>query len=356
MLKITELNGEEKYTADFIGLPKKLYSKKTITQNEKDERAVLSGMHILSGSFTVYPFLLYDGENASGRFIITLYPGDDNAYIGFFECIESQEYARAIFDYAKAFAAGHGKKKLIGPYDASFWIKYRLKTDNFDLPYTGEPYNMPYYYKMFCDNGFTVLKRYITNGYPRMPRSGSFRDEYIERYNACLKNGYTFKSPNSKNIDIMMAQCYQIISALYSDFPCYKPISEDEFMHLYSYLKYVADKKFMKMAYLNGEPVGFLICFPDYSNSLYKAKLTLLDYLTVIAKRIRSGKYIWLYMGVMPEHRGLGKALTNSILNEQIKKRASFLMALIKDDNVNNAYLPEIMESVNEYVLMECDL
>lgn len=354
MLSIIALNGEEKYISDFIELPKRLYDKKTITQNEKEELAIINGAHVLSGKFRVFPFVLYDGKNTVGRFIITLYPDDEAAYIGYFECFDSAEYAKTIFDYAKRFTAKHGRQKLIGPYDASFWIKYRLKTNNFGAPYIGEPYNKPYYPEMFFGNGFTVLKRYITNHYPKMPQSGCFRDKFFERYNTFINNGYTFKSPDSKCIDEMMAQCYEIITELYSDFPGYKPIEKDEFTRLFSHLKLIADKDMMKMAYFDGRPAGFLMAFPDYSNSLYKAKLNLHDYASVIINRKRAEKYIWLYMGVMPEHRGLGKALANALMDEQFKKKSSFAMALIKDDNVNSTYMKEIINVTDEYILMEC--
>ena len=43
-----------------------------------------------------------------GRFAITIYPNDDIAYLGFFECIKEKEVARLIFDVAKKFAFESG--------------------------------------------------------------------------------------------------------------------------------------------------------------------------------------------------------------------------------------------------------
>ena len=50
------------------------------------------------------------------------------------------------YEYAKE----HKFRKIIGPVDASFWLKYRLKINKFERPYTGEPYNKDYYYYSYC--------------------------------------------------------------------------------------------------------------------------------------------------------------------------------------------------------------
>ena len=45
----------EKHINDFLALPKRIYVKEELMQNEKEERAILKGTHILSHYFTVTP-------------------------------------------------------------------------------------------------------------------------------------------------------------------------------------------------------------------------------------------------------------------------------------------------------------
>ena len=92
-----------------------------------------------------------------GWFIITIYPEDNIGYLGFYECINDDEVAKNLFDKAYEFCKEKGLTSIVGPVDCSFWIKYRLKINKFDLPpYTGEPYNKDYYLKQFENNGFSV--------------------------------------------------------------------------------------------------------------------------------------------------------------------------------------------------------
>lgn len=356
MLNVVEFDSQKQHTDNFLLLPKIIYDKNTITQNEAEERKILNGTHALSGDFELHSFLLYDSSEPVGRFIITFYDGDDDAYLGYFECIDSRQAAKTLFDYAKGFSRRHGKKRLIGPYDASFWIKYRLKTNNFGVPYTGEPYNKPYYYQLFLDNGFDVLKHYVSHIFPKMPTDKPLVNSFDERYEDFINKGYVFKSPCSKDIDKMMCESYEMLVNLYCDFPGYKHISREQFIAMFSYMKYITDKDMLKMVYCNNEPVGFFIILPDYSNRLYKSKLSLKDYAEVLLKRRHSNKYVWMYLGVRPGHSGLGKALYNSELREQCRKKASFICALIKDGNVNINYFSEISEDTDEYVLMKCEL
>jgi|GEM_PF-2885813 len=52
-MEIIWFNDEEKYIRDFLALPKKLYGKKDLMQNESDERKLLTGTHLLSKYFKI---------------------------------------------------------------------------------------------------------------------------------------------------------------------------------------------------------------------------------------------------------------------------------------------------------------
>jgi len=78
-----------------------------------------------------------------------------------------------MFCVAEKLAHENNLTKLIGPVDASFWIKYRLKVNLFDrLPYVSEPYNKDYYLNLFLGSGFVIEERYISNIYKKLPKKG----------------------------------------------------------------------------------------------------------------------------------------------------------------------------------------
>ena len=153
----------------FLALPKALYPRERRTQDTKAERAILNGTHPLSGEFTVRAYLAVDdGASPQGRCVLTYYPDDPAAYVGFFECVEDLDVCRALLSAAEAQARADGKEKLVGPLNASFWIGYRFKVENFDEHFTGEPDNLPYYADFWEACGFTVSERYYSN-YLRSP-------------------------------------------------------------------------------------------------------------------------------------------------------------------------------------------
>ncbi|MBQ6034283.1 MAG: hypothetical protein IJL33_02175, partial [Ruminococcus sp.] len=88
----------EKNVHRFLHFPSTLYSKKQLTQDIVSERALLKGEHILSHYFTIYPFLVSDENgNTAARCMLTVYPGQTYAYIGFFESINDFYAAYCLF-------------------------------------------------------------------------------------------------------------------------------------------------------------------------------------------------------------------------------------------------------------------
>ena len=75
----------KKHIKDFLALPGRLYDSGELMQNEKEEHAILKGTHVLSHYFMVTPILVYEGGKAVSRGILTVYPEDEVAYLGFFE-------------------------------------------------------------------------------------------------------------------------------------------------------------------------------------------------------------------------------------------------------------------------------
>lgn len=341
---------------DFLRLPKALYGKKNLTQNETEERELLLSEHALSKYFKMAKFLVYKDGAAAARCAVTLYDGDTTAYLGFFECVDDTACARLLFDEAARFAKGSGRDKITGPVDASFWIKYRLKTSRFDeRPYVSEPYNLGYYLKLFLDYGFTVSETYKSNEYKRQSPLGFRNKKSNQRLKEYASKNYVILSPKRKDFDRVIREVYALISELYKDFPVFKMIGEEDFARHYAPLKYVLDLSMVKMAYHQGEAVGFFIGLPDYGN-LLAGSITRAAMVKILLKRIRSPRYVMLYMGVAKKHRGLGLAMTQTVMHSVNRRAASAIGALIRQGKVTGAYGAELVTSTYEYALLEYPL
>ena len=64
-------------------------------------------------------------------------------------------------------------------------------------------------------------------------------------------------------------------------------------------------------------------------------------------------EYVMLYMGVAPEHQGLGKALVYSILTELKEKKVPSIGALSRDGKITQNYVSDLCIDKYEYVLLE---
>ena len=351
-MKCVNFIKQDKYVKDFISLPKKIYDKDDNMENPNTMKSILLDEHPLSKYYKLNKFLVYDDDNkVAGRFIITEYPDDKEVcYIGFFECINDKKIAKLLFDEANKFAKENNYKKIVGPVDASFWIKYRLKINKFERPYTCEPYNKDYYYDLFLNNDYKVTEHYVSNRYEIADETYS-SPKFVEHYNEFLKAGYEIVKPKDEDFDKCMEEVYVMVSNLYNDFPIYKDVKKEDFLDVFSSFKSIINMDMVRMAYYKGQAVGFYISVPNYNNLVYH--LNAVNIAKIMKIRKKPKDYVMLYMGVEKGHTGLGKALVFAIMEELKQSHLPSIGALARDGKINAKYADEMIKSQYEYVLLE---
>ena len=348
-------NQEENYVKDFLDLPKKLYTKKDNMEDYDSTKKLLLNLHPLSNYFNLNKFIIYKNKEVVGRFVITEYPDDKEiCYIGFFECVKDNKVAKLIFSEAEKFAKEKKYKKIVGPVDASFWIKYRLKINQFDKrPYTGEPYNLKYYFNMFKDNKYKVCDHYVSNYFDKVNYKYS-NEKYNKHYEEFTKLGYEIVKPKVKDFDKCIEEIYKMIMKLYSDFPTFKKIDKKDFIELFSSYKKIINMSMVRMAYFKGKAVGFFISIPNYYNRVYQVSWKEpLHILHILFEKVFPRGYVMLYMGAMPEHQGLGKAIVYEINEELKRQKKPGIGALMRDGKITQTYSQDIVNLQYEYVLLE---
>ena len=335
----------------FLALPMALYPPERRAQEPKTERQLLEGKHPLSPCFEVYPFLALDGDRPVARCLLTIYPEDDAGYVGFFESEDIAEAASLVLNAAYDQAKRLGKRRLVGPYNASFWIGYRFKSANFRDYFTGEPCNRPYYPRLWEKCGFTVTDHYYSN-HMRVPTAADVSRKAVRRLEQFRAGGYEFRNPTFATFDTCLREIYHLLTALYSTFPGYKPITEAQFVALYGSLRYVVDFEMVKLAYKDDRLAAFVICVPNYGVHT-AGKITLKDFKEILRVRRRPTEYSIPYMGVAPEHAGLGNALSELLKQDLMCKNCTSISALIHDGKVSGGFYKMLLTHRSEYVLME---
>lgn len=349
-MKTILFHKEKEYIKKFVKLPQKLYCKRERTNDPKTEIQLLEGNHILSHYFEITGFLVLDErENTLSRCIVTIYPGDKMGYVGFFESINDVKASRQLFEAIEKFCKDRQLAGIMGPLDASFWIKYRLKTNYFERPYACEPYNKHYYFELFESAGFTVSEQYFSNHFHVVDKDYSNK-KYEKRLQEMLENGYQIESLKVENFNSDIKKIYELINTLYRNFPGYKEITQEEFIEIFSSLKVVLNLDMVYMAYKGEEPVGFFITMPDYSNNIC-GSITLIKLIKILWKKKHPKEYVHLYLGVKEEHLGLGTALSEKILEKMRESQIPSIGALIHGKKVTGGYFKELVDKKYEYVL-----
>lgn len=338
---------------DFLSLPSRIHSKKSLMQKPDDEIALLKGCHTLSKYFTFTAFACYSDKRIVSRCAVTIYPEKDEAYLGFFDSEDNVDAVKAMFEMAEGFAREQGIVKLTGPVDASFWISYRMKSDKFqERPYFSEPYGKEYYPRLWKEAGYGVSQIYVSNMYKKFAKDEASDEKYVKRYQYFIEKGYRIVSPKKDDWDSVIGEVYKLLMKLYSNFPVFSYISEEEFREMYKSLKLILDYSVVKLGYKDNELAGFFITVPDYGNRLY-GKLSLADILFMLKNRKKCSNYIHLYVGVNEGHLGLGSAMSQAVFEEMRIRKASSVGALIKKGKVSEKYVDKKIIGQREYLLFE---
>ena len=351
MYKVVECYDEDVYINDFVNLSHRLYTKKECMQNDVELRQLLNNEHVLSKYFALRKFLVYKEKVAVSRVVLTLYENDNNAYFGFFESENDAEAVKVLFEEVGKVVKQEKKENIVGPVNASFWIGYRLKVNNFnEPPYLGEPYNKNYYYDLLKQVEFGDYEKYYTNFYNRPSKKYS-NVKTNKRYEYFKENNYELRTlEDFENKDDVNSVLYDMIIELYKNFPIFKWISkEDYIIYLGNHYK-ICDYKMQKLFYYNGEPVAFCVTFPNYSNLFVRN--TKLAKLQILRRKFKSKQYIITYMGVREQHAGLGLAMVDQVIEDIKEKNAYPIGALMKRGKATAKYIKEEIIKQNEYVLL----
>ncbi len=215
--------------------------------------------------------------------------------IGFFECIDDQQAANLLFDTARGWLQEAGMKAMDGPINFgendSFW---GLLVEGFTPPSFGMNYHQPYYRALFEQYGFRVLYEQITN---HLDVNKPFPERFtrIAQWVA-KKPGYRFEHLQSSRFDEFAADFIEIYNDGWQDFDNFVPITKETILETFQKMKAIMDEKLIWFAYINDEPVSFVVILPD-ANEFIKPlngklgiiqKLQFLYYRWKGAKRMRA--------------------------------------------------------------------
>ena len=87
-MKVERLN--EVDVGAFLDFSDSLYAPAFRTENKRELREVLEGKHPLSHYFRVTPLVVKEADQIVCRAVVTCYPDDTTAYLGYFQSENNQ--------------------------------------------------------------------------------------------------------------------------------------------------------------------------------------------------------------------------------------------------------------------------
>ena len=228
-------------------------------------------------------------------------------FFGFFETIDDQEVANALFDTVRSWLRPRGVTAVRGPASPSVNDEYGMLVEGFDRsPVILMAYNPPYYPKLTEAYGFTKAKDLYSW---HLHQDKVFTDKFVRVSEAAKqRQGVVFRSLNMKDFDNEVQKVHEIYSRGWMRNWGEVPLTDDEFAYMAKDLKAIVDPTLVVIAEVKGKAVGFGLSLPDYNVLLKKNRrgwlIPAVIRLALFKKRIDNSRIIIL--GVIPEYLNSG--------------------------------------------------
>jgi N-acetylglutamate synthase-like GNAT family acetyltransferase len=235
--------------------------------------------------------------------------GDTVGFFGFFESVNDQAVANALFDKARTFLKSKGMTAMRGPANPSVNDEYGLLIEGFDVsPTVLMTYNPPYYINLMENYGFKKAK----DLYAYLLSQDTVYSERLERANAIVKKrqGLTIRPIDMKHFNGDVNRIKDVYNKAWAKNWGAVPMTDEEIDALAADLKPVIVPGLVLFAENQGKTIGFALSLPDINIALKYNKngglLAGLFHLYTKKKKINIVRIIVL--GVLPEYQHTGAA------------------------------------------------
>jgi hypothetical protein len=234
---------------------------------------------------------------------------DATGFFGFFESIDDQSVANALFDTAFAWLRQKGMRRCVGPFSMNVNDESGLLIDGFNsFPRFMMGHAQPYYQKLVETAGFAKvvdMRAYLTPMDTGLP----FKQlKWLKR--GLERNPRTaVRALDMKRYDADMAAMFDIFRAGWVENWGSIPMTGAEINYGADEMKLIILPELVSIATVDGVPAAFCLALPDFNEMIrdFKGRLFPFNIFKLLwrvltRKSFISGTRVML-MGVMPEYK-----------------------------------------------------
>lgn len=267
--------------------------------------------------------------------------GTKTAFFLYFEALDDPNISRALFSRGFEWARNLGLNHVLGPKGFTILDGFGMLIKGFEFqPAFGQPYNLSYYPKLIEGLGFTKVKDILT---ARIDRNTIFPEKIIKAAQLVEKRmGFTAPVLNTKTELKAVINDFKILYNESLAVPAGNPPITDEDMEtMVSQLLWIADPRLVKLIYKDGEPVGWMLSYPDIGAALQRTngRLFPFGWLQILLESKRTSWFNLNGIGIIESYQRLGgtailiNELYKSVMNGDQYHYAELLQ--MREENIN---------------------
>ena len=235
---------------------------------------------------------------------------DATGFFGFFECLEDQSVANALFDTAIAWLRDKGMKRVVGPF--AFNINQDeagLLIDGFNCPpRVAMGHAQPYYQKLVETAGFTKavdMRAYLTPMDTALP----FKQLKWLKRSLARNPRIAVRALDPKRYDEDFAAIIDIWRAGWVENWGALPMTAAEGKYLADEVKLIVIPELISIATVDGKPAAMCVALPDFNEMIrdLKGKLWPFGWAKLVWRLLTRRSFLSgtrvILMGVIPEFK-----------------------------------------------------
>ncbi len=227
---------------------------------------------------------------------------NDTAFFYWFESVDDQAVADALFAAAAEWARARGLRRILGPIGFTQPDPPGILVRGFEHEGTmNVPWHFPYYERLVTTAGYVAHTDYLS-GY--FDRTMKFPEEIVTHGAAALqRGGYTIKHfKNKAELRAWGPRFFRTYLDSFAAVPDFFAMSPREFEVLMDKMLMVADPGIIKLLLEGDDVLGFLLSFRDITPGLRRSRGRLLPFgwWHLLRSLARSRQCNVIALGVLP--------------------------------------------------------